>query len=224
MAGGILLLSGMLLVLSPVVAIPLHGVVQLASNSTRLLVFREHIHWPIVAAFAPLAAVGSALGVQVVMAVPEAWLKLGIGLFILGATHLPKKPKGSGREVSLAVFAPLGLVAGFLGMLVGATGPFIAPLFLRAKVLKEGLIATKATCQAFVHLFKLFAFGAIGFAYDAHFGLLAVLTVMVVFGTFVGKRLLKLVSERLFVVALKVVLTAVALKLVLVDAIPGLLA
>ena len=48
MAGGIVLLSVMLLFLEPLIAIPLHAVVQLISNSSRTFVQRAHVDWSIV--------------------------------------------------------------------------------------------------------------------------------------------------------------------------------
>ncbi len=226
MAGGITLLSGMLLVIPLGTAVPIHGVVQLASNSMRLVVFFKHVRWRIVAFFGLAAAPGAALGAKVVTELPGVWLTLGIGVLILIATHAPKaKPKGgsggSGRG-SGWVFGPLGFAAGFLGMLVGATGPLIAPFFLRQNILKEELIATKAFCQAFVHLWKLPAFMAIGFDYGEHAVLLGTLVAMVIVGTLVGKRLLNRVSERLFVILIKTALTVIAIKLVVLDALPEL--
>ena len=220
MGGGVTLLAGMLLVIPPATVVPVHGVVQLASNSTRLLVFLEHVQWRIVAWFVFAAAVGAALGTLVVSSLPEAWMKVGMGVFILLATHVPKPKAKDGEDVrpmALWIFAPVGLMAGFAGMLVGATGPLIAPFFLRANVLKEELIATKAMCQAFVHLFKLPAFWVIGFDYGAWLPVLALLVGAVIVGTLIGKRLLDYVSEVLFVVLVKVALTLVALKLVVWD-------
>ncbi len=223
MAGGITLLSGLLLVIPRATAVPIHGVVQLASNSTRLVVFLKFVRWRIVLWFGIAAAPGAALGATVVTAVPDAWLTLGIGVFILLATHLPKAKRPRGGDIKRAwIFAPVGFAAGFLGMLVGATGPFIAPFFLRENVLKEELIATKAFCQAFVHLWKLPAFMAIGFDYGEHLPALAVLVCMVIVGTIVGKRLLNRVSERLFLVLIKTALTVIALKLLAFDALPAL--
>ena len=181
MAGGITLLSGMLLVIPYGAAVPIHGVVQLASNSTRLVVFFKHVKWRIVLWFGFAAAPGAYLGARVVSAVPDEWLTLGIGAFILLATHVPRPKRPRGGDLERAwIFGPVGLAAGFLGMLVGATGPFIAPFFLRENVLKEELIATKAFCQAFVHLWKLPAFMSIGFAYAEHATTLATLVTMVV--------------------------------------------
>ena len=225
MAGGVTLLSGMLLVIPYAAAVPIHGVVQLASNSTRLVVFFKHVKWRIVMWFGLSAAPGAYLGARVVSAAPEEWLTLGIGAFILLATHVPRPTRPRGGDLRRAwIFAPVGLAAGFLGMLVGATGPFIAPFFLRENVLKEELIATKAFCQAFVHLWKLPAFMSIGFAYGEHTTTLATLVTMVVVGTLVGKRLLHRVSERLFVVMIKVALTVIGAKLLVWDGLSALLA
>ena len=60
MAGGITLLSVMLLFFEPLVAIPIHGVVQLVSNSSRTFVQRKHIDWRILGYYSamliPIAA------------------------------------------------------------------------------------------------------------------------------------------------------------------------
>ena len=42
MAGGVALLAVLLLYLPPLVAIPLHGVIQLVSNGSRVIVQRKH--------------------------------------------------------------------------------------------------------------------------------------------------------------------------------------
>ena len=62
-----------------------------------------------------------------------------------------------GADQSRVVVGPgRGLSPAFSGPIVGATGPVHgAPLFLRVGLLKEGLIGTKAACQAWVHLLKL---------------------------------------------------------------------
>ena len=216
-----MLLSGMLLVLDPALAIPIHGVVQLASNSTRLLVFLKHVRWRLTGLFAASSAVGAVLGAFVMAEVHDkAWLRLAIGVFILLATHAPK-PKAAGSSSRTWIFAPVGAMAGFMGMLVGATGPLIAPFFLRENILKEELIATKATCQAFVHLWKIplfyFIGERIGFAYSEHLPIIAALVAMVIVGTLTGRRIVKHVSEGLFVVLVKGALTLIALKLIFHD-------
>ena len=65
MAGGITLLSVMLLFFDPLVAIPVHGVVQLVSNGSRTYIQREHVEWWIFHRYAapliPMGFVGIAI-------------------------------------------------------------------------------------------------------------------------------------------------------------------
>ena len=65
MAGGVTLLAVMLLFVDPLVAIPLHGVVQLAANGSRAWIQREHMRRDILlrygALLLPMGFVGLAL-------------------------------------------------------------------------------------------------------------------------------------------------------------------
>ncbi|MHC4225110.1 MAG: hypothetical protein ACYSUN_14050, partial [Planctomycetota bacterium] len=54
MAGGITLLTVMLVFLDPLVAIPVHGAVQMVSNSSRAVIQRRHLRWGIIARYALL--------------------------------------------------------------------------------------------------------------------------------------------------------------------------
>ena len=136
-----------------------------------------------------------------------------IGLFIL-LFLLYRRIKPSLRNVALWVYVPVGLVVGFLAIFVGATGPFLAPFFLRDDFKKEQVIATKSACQLLLHLGKIPAFLALGFDYGAHKGLMALLVVAVIFGTFLGKKLLGRMSEDFFLKLFQVVLAGIALLLI----------
>jgi uncharacterized membrane protein YfcA len=109
----------------------------------------------------------------------------------------------------------MGMAVGFLNTTVGATGPLIAPFFLDIGLSRQALVGTKAACQSLGHVAKLIVFGVAGFAYLAWLPLLALLSVMVVAGTWIGSHILDRVSERAFVIAYRVVLTLIALRLVL---------
>ena len=62
MAGGLTLIAVMTTILPAAWVVPLHGVIQLCSNSSRTLVFLKHVRWRIVAAYAPLLGVGVLVG------------------------------------------------------------------------------------------------------------------------------------------------------------------
>ena len=91
MAGGITLLAVMLLFLEPLVAIPLHGVIQLVSNGSRSWIQRDHVERSIVWHYAlPLLPMGI-LGLAVAESLPPAATRAMIGVFVLLATWLPVK-------------------------------------------------------------------------------------------------------------------------------------
>lgn len=232
MGGGILLLAVMFSVMhSPelvVFIIPLHGAVQLVSNSTRTLAFIDAVDWPTVKRFSLGTVPGIALGMWIWYLLDgndaaQPYLKILIGIYILTAVFLPK-PKAKQQTHSSSGFMPLGFVAGTAALIVGATGPLIAPLFARRDFVKERLVATKAMCQMVTHFEKLIAFGilfgtGIGKiqSLSTILGVAIAMGVAVILGTLTGKRLLKLISPELFVKLYRVALVVAGSKVLLVD-------
>ena len=220
MAGGIVLLSVMLLFLEPLVAIPLHGVVQLVSNSSRAWIQRQHVAWDIVGRYAVLLLPMGFVGLFVLQSLAPAVARALIGVFVLVATWAPgllflcTHPERAQRGRR---FVALGGVVGVLNLTIGATGPLIAPFFLNLGLPRQGVIGTKAACQTLGHFAKVAIFGITGFAFAAFALPLALLCIAVVAGTWVGSRVLGRVSETWFTRLYKVVLTVVALRLVLWD-------
>lgn len=212
MAGGIILLAVMLLFLPVELVIPIHAAVQLISNSTRVVMFIRHVQWKVWALFSLPAIAGILLGRHLFAAIDPEYLRYLIAVFILIATYLPK-PKGDNAWPHWP-FLIAGAIAGTLGMLVGAVGPIIAPFFIHAKLLKEKMIATKAVCQATVHVLKLIAFGTLGFSFGEQGTLILSLGAAVILGTYLGKRLLRHISEELFIKLVKIALTFIAIKLI----------
>jgi uncharacterized membrane protein YfcA len=222
LAGGITLLAVMLLFFDPLVAIPLHGVIQLVSNSSRAVVQRRHVEWGIVARYAlPLLPMGF-LGLAVARTLPPSALRAFIGCFVVVATWRPAwLLLGAHPEAIRPTprFLGLGATVGVLNVTIGATGPLIAPFFLNTGLARFGVIGTMAACQTLGHLAKLLVFGATGFAFAGYAGPLALLCALAVAGTWVGSRLLERVNERWFRRIYKLVLTAIALELVAEEAV-----
>lgn len=218
MAGGIVLLSVMLLFLDPLVAIPLHGVIQLVSNSTRTIVQRSHVRWRIIGAYCVLLVPMGFVGLEIAQALSPSVGRFLIGVFVLFATWMPSllllgthPEKAEPRRR----FLLLGGVVGVVQMTVGATGPLIAPFFLNLGLTRQGLVGTKAAAQALGHLSKIAIFGIAGFAYPQYALPLALLCAMVVIGTWIGSQLLERVSEVWFVRLFRTTLTLVAARLVI---------
>lgn len=218
MAGGMTLLGVMLLFLEPLVAIPLHAVVQLVSNGSRTFYQRRHVDWRIAGSFVlPLLPAG-ALGLAVARQLPPDALRLAIAALVLVATWRPgwlalaRKP-AAGRPFRR--FFPLGAVIGFLNVSVGATGVLAGPFFLGLGLSRQALIGSQALCQMAGHLAKILLFGLAGFAFRDHAQLLAGLCAASLLGTAVGTRLLGSLSERSFGWLYRGVLTVLAVQLLL---------
>ncbi len=220
MAGGITLLAAMLLLLPPLVAIPLHGVIQLSANGSRAWIQRRHARFDIVWRSALLLLPMGWLGIQFAQQLPESALRMAIGGFVLIATWAPQflllgtHPEDANPNRR---FILLGGATGFLNVTIGATGPLIAPFFLNLGLSRQALVGTKAACQALGHLAKILIYGGIGFAFLEHIPLLVGGTAAAVAGTWTGSRLLEHVSERAFVALYKTVLTLIAMRLVLAE-------
>jgi len=202
MGGGILLVGALTVLLPAAIVIPVHGVVQMSSNFTRTVVFLPHVRWTFFFLYSPFMVFGVAGATFIYTDSKIEWLKPLIGLFILAflfwRTHKPTL-----RKPPLWIYPPLGVVSGFLAMFVGATGPFIAPFFLRDDFEKEEVIATKAVCQSLGHAMKIPAFVYIGFDYVEAAPLLGIMVAAVILGTITGKKLLQHLDskwfERLFI-------------------------
>lgn len=213
MAGGVTLLGVMTALLPAPVVVPLHGIVQLASNWTRTWAFRKHVRWSIFLAFMAPAVLGVAIAANIWADLKLTWFKAWIGAFILFFLVWRRyKPKL--RNPPIWSYGVLGLAAGLLAIFVGATGPFLAPFFLRDDFENEEVIATKAVCQTWLHLLKIPAFLALRFDYTPYAAVLAALVAAVIGGTYFGKHLLSLISKERFVFWFQFVLALLAIYLI----------
>jgi uncharacterized membrane protein YfcA len=225
MAGGLTLLSVMLLFLEPLAAIPVHGVVQLVSNTSRTLIQRRYVDWKILSRYGLLLLPMGFVGLHLARSLPPAGLGFLIGVFVLLATWTPRALLlGTHPEQTdpSRRFLVLGGVIGVLNMTLGATGPLIAPFFLNIGLPRQGVIGTKAACQALGHLVKIAIFGVAGFAYRDYLFPLALLCAVVVAGSWIGSRLLERVNELWFRRLYMAVLTAIAARLVIGEGLSAL--
>lgn len=213
MAGGTLLLMIMAQFFPPMVLIPLHGVVQFGSNSSRALFSFKSIHQNIVVSFIFGAITGAIIGSQFLVSLPEGLSRIILGSFILLMTWMPEfksVPRVPGK------FFFVGLITCFLSLFIGATGPLQAPFFLREGLKKEALVATKAACQTAQHFLKVSAFMALGVSLSPYLFLLCGMLLAVFAGAFTGKLILHRTSEGVFLLFFKLVITILALRMLAV--------
>jgi uncharacterized membrane protein YfcA len=215
MGGGTILLAIIASIVDTAYIVPLHGTVQLISSGTRLILFFKSIKWNIILFFLIGVLPGAFLGIYIFKLLDKNIIKLLIGIFILLITYVPKSKKES--TSTFVIFLPVGFVSGLIGIFFGAIGPFIATFFVRKDVIKEELVATKATCQAITHIIKIPLFGFIGANVLVHWNILLYLCLAVIVGTMVGKNMLNKMSDTTFKKIFNVLLTIVALRIIIVQ-------
>lgn len=159
MAGGMILM-GILLALQPVaVAMMLHGITQLASNAWRGLLWRDKVDWRIFRGYlyGALATLAVYAVLKLVVSKPVALLVMGLTPFV--SLALPEK-------LHLNVERPwhpvaCGTVCTALALMAGVSGPILDVFFVRSKMGRHAVVATKAMTQSLSHILKIVYFGAI---------------------------------------------------------------
>ena len=159
MAGGMILM-GILLALMPVpAAMMLHGITQLASNAWRALLWRQSVDWRVFRGYVlgAILATAAFTALQVVASKPVALIVMGLTPFITFALperlHLNVERRGH-------PFA-CGAVCSALSLTAGVSGPILDVFFVRSKMSRHAVVATKAMTQSFSHILKIAYFGAL---------------------------------------------------------------
>lgn len=220
--GGTILIALMLLFMPPAAAIPAHGVVQLASNTWRVWLFRKHMAWPLIIRFSALMPFGVALGLWLFQEMPKELVQVLIGFFVLLTLFLRHLKRFAPREFPLWAFVPLGFVTGALNMIVGVIAPVLGVLIIRKDLKKENVVGTLGFFGFVGNLLKIAAFTMVGFSFAEYGFLLLMMTVAVIVGTSVGKKVLSGFDEKTFLLVFNVMLISLALKLIVFDGLTAL--
>lgn len=194
--GGIVMLALMGLFVPVASLIPVHGAVQLGSNTGRAWHQRAFVRMDVATPFIAGSVVGAILGVFLVVQLPDALLKLVLAGFILVLTWA--KIPGIER-LSKAGLAVASVAIALLSMMVGATGPLVAVIFARFfENDRKALIATSAVSLTTQHLLKIVVFGIAGFAFWEWVPLVAAMILSGFVGTVYGTALLERMPEETF--------------------------
>ena len=215
LGGGIILLVVIAQFVAPTVAIPIQGVIQFASNGSRAVLVRRDISWPAVGWSALLVLPGSLVGVWLATSIPEAALRLVLGVFVLVVALRPSLLRWTSAErPSDRSMIGVGALSGFLNSTVGASGPVTSPFFRAVTSTHVAFVATAGAAQVLAHVAKLISFTSTGFSVGDHLGVIGVGCLGVIVGSRIGTALLGRIPARRLDVVFTVVLSALAIRLV----------
>jgi uncharacterized membrane protein YfcA len=159
MAGGMILMGVLLAVVPVATGMMLHGITQLASNGWRAVMWRNEVDWRVFRGYAlgALVALAFFVAVKLVVSKPLALIAMGLTPFVTLALperlHLNVERRGHS-------FA-CGLICVALNLTAGVAGPILDIFFVRSKMGRHAVIATKAMTQSLSHLMKIGYFGGV---------------------------------------------------------------
>ncbi|MGI9351532.1 MAG: sulfite exporter TauE/SafE family protein [Rhizobiaceae bacterium] len=208
--GGLLMLALMTYVIPAGALIPVHGLVQLGSNSSRTIVQRKYIDWRITRIFLAGCLLGAAIGVVLVVQLPEGVLETALGLFIIFMAWI-KLP--ALRNANASTIGMGGIVTTFISMFVGATGPLVAVFLINLFDQHRRLVATHAATMMAQHFIKIVAFGFAGFAFYQWLPLVVAMVISGFLGVSAGTMLMNRLPEKTLQILFKITLTLVSLDL-----------
>lgn len=192
-------------------AVPILTVAQLIGNGSRVWFNRGELRLKIVAWFAVGAVPMGLVGGYLFAKAPEVALTRLLGCFLLFVVAWRRLRPRRPRAFSTPAFAGIGAGGTLLSALLGSAGPVMAPFFLAYGLVKGAYIGTEALSTVVMHVTKLVAYGqdAVLTGFDAWVGL--ALGPVMVLGSFLGKRALDRIPERVFTLIIEAVLIVAGL-------------
>ena len=179
-------------------AIPILTLSQLLSNVSRVWFNRGELSVPVIGWFALGAAPSAVLGGVVFATAPAAALVRGLGVFLLTLVAYRRSPWGKQMTISLRGFLPLGVASGLMSSLLGVVGPFMAPFFLAYGLVKGAYIGTEALATVVMHVTKLGVYGMYSLLDNRTLLLGLSIGAVSFLGSYLGKRILGRVPDRMF--------------------------
>ena len=211
--GGTVLLAAMLQFMNPAEAIPVHGVIQLSSNLTRIWLLRKFVIWNIVLKFSLLLPLGVYLGLKIFQSIDANEIKNLIGFFILLALGLQNLKIFKNIKMPINIYYLIGLVTGFLNILVGVIAPLLAVILRQSVSEKKSIVGTLGYFGLIGNLFKIIGFTFIGFSFFKYLDSFIMIIPATMIGSKIGQTLLNKISNKIFTIIFQIILVGLAIKL-----------
>jgi uncharacterized membrane protein YfcA len=210
--GGLGLLSVMPSFLPVSAVVPVHGVTQFVSNTSRFVFDYRNADLRLLPTYLAGACLGGTAGYLFVGRLPDLYLSAILGGFILLSTWT-SLVKRLGRLIT--GFFSLAFIQTFLSLFVASVGLLSQPVLIKQGLPKNRVIVTHAMQMSVLHGLKVFAFVTAGFPF-LHYGqIIAVMIAASALGSFAGGFLRDRIPERPGAIALKAGITVFACKMIL---------
>lgn len=211
MGGGLLLLGFMPAFLPIAAVIPVHGVTQLVSNTSRAYFSWRAIRWKIMPPFLLGGVIGTVCFALLLKVISLNYLPLFIGGYIL----LSQWSNLFNRMVErFESFTILGFFQVGLALLTGTIGPVHMVLLNKHYTDRHQIVATAAAMMSIKHGLKVIAFILIGVKLLDFLDVVIAMTIAAVIGSYIGTKLRAKTNNKNFKLILKIILSLLAIKMI----------
>ena len=211
--GAIIMLVALAQSFSPGTLIPLHGAIQLSNNLSRTFVYRKFFRWHLIQNILVATTIGSVGGILLFGTIPEQiliWLIAGTILFFTWAPL---------DNFILSIMRNdwfCGLISGFAGIFIGANGPLVTAYMRTKNLSPESLVANHGAVMIYQHSIKILLFiYFFGFSIGEYLSFIVILAIAGFAGAVLAKAIISLIPYESFNIALKILLSFLALTLIL---------
>jgi len=208
---GIIMLPLVAWVLGLRVAVPVLTVTMAIGNLARIWWSRGEVDRGVVARFAIGAVPATALGTALYVGAPSEWLGRFVGLFLIASVPLRRIFAMDFFRMRLAYFPALGALVGLVSGLVVTTGPLNTPFFLAYGLRRGAYVGTEALCAMVMHLSRGAALARYALLTWETFAVGALLGATMFAGSWLGRRVLDRMSDRVFLTIIEVLLVVLGL-------------
>lgn len=212
LGGGMILIAVLPSFLPINALVPVHGLTQLSSNLSRAVFGYKDVKVEVI----PKFLIGSLAGVSffavILYFVSLTYIPLFIGVYILLSLW---SQKFNDKIKKFESYYLIGFIQSGFSIVVGATGPLATTLLVKDYNDKDTVVATAAALMSITHLLKVFAFMIFGFVFFDYIGILVAMIIGAIAGSYAGTKLRDKIDGKKFMLALKVILSLMAIKLVI---------
>lgn len=210
--GGMLLIAILPSFLSPSLIIPIHGVTQLASNSSRMFFSLAHVQWSLL----PKFLVGSLVGMLVfglfLSNISFDYVPAAIGTYILLNLWSKRFANFIRRYESYYL---IGFLQTGLGLIVGAVGPLSLAVLTKQLKSNDAVIATSSMFLTISHLAKIPVYAAVTSDLVSNMSVMVFMVLGSILGSFIGTKARFKAGNKKVIWIIKILLTVLAFRMLI---------
>ncbi|XPV67516.1 MAG: TSUP family transporter [Halarcobacter sp.] len=211
LGGGMILIAVLPSFLPVNAIIPVHGLTQMSSNLSRAIFGYKDIKVEVIPKFLLGSILGISFFASILYFISLEYVPLFIGVYILLSLWSNKFNAKIERYESYVL---VGFLQTGLSIVVGATGPLATSLLVKDYNEKDTIVATAAALKSITHTLKVLAFMFFGFVFFDYITVLTAMIIGAIAGSWMGTKLRDKIDGKKFMIVLKILLSALAIKLI----------